>query len=33
MYARAGARFGADPALMQELVALVEEELGRLEAA
>jgi len=33
MYARAGARFGGDPALMQELVTLVEEELERLEAA
>jgi oligoendopeptidase F len=33
MYARAGARFGADPALMKELVGLVEDELGRLESA
>lgn len=33
MYARAGARFGGDPALMQELVTLVEEELERLDAA
>jgi oligoendopeptidase F len=33
MYARAGARFGADPALMRELVGLVEDELGRLETA
>jgi oligoendopeptidase F len=33
MYARAGARFGADPALMKELVRLVEDELARLEAA
>ncbi len=32
MYARAGARFGADPALMKELVGLVEDELGRLES-
>lgn len=30
MYARAGARFGADRALIGELVGLVEEELGRL---
>jgi oligoendopeptidase F len=33
MYARAGARFGADQALIGELVALVEEELARLRAA
>jgi len=33
MYARAGARFGADPALMAELVQLVEMELERLESA
>ena len=32
MYARAGAQFGADPALMKELVELVEDELGRLGA-
>jgi len=33
MYARAGARFGADPSLIRELVALVEGELDRLRAA
>ena len=33
MYARAGARFGADRALIRELVALVEGELERLHAA
>jgi oligoendopeptidase F len=32
MYARAGARFGADRALIGELVAMVEEELARLRA-